>query len=37
MFFDDLTYNYNGLFKSDIKMDILSDWDKIIALFGQKS
>ena len=36
-YFDDLTYNYNGLFKSDIKMDILSDWDKIIALFGQKN
>ena len=36
-YFDDLTYNYNGLFKNDIKMDILRDWDKIIALFGQKS
>lgn len=36
-YFTDLTYNYSVLFKSDITLENINDWNKIIALFGQKN
>ena len=36
-YFNDVTYNYNVLFKSNTGIENLSDWNKIIALFGQKN
>ena len=36
-YFTDLTYNYSFLFKSDITLENINDWNKIIALFGQKN
>lgn len=36
-YFNDLTYNYSVLFKSDITLEGINSWDKIIALFGQKN
>lgn len=36
-YFTDLTYNYSVLFKSDITLEDINNWNKIIALFGQKN
>ena len=36
-YFNDLTYNYSVLFKSDITLESINNWDEIIALFGQKN
>lgn len=36
-YFIDLTYNYSGLFKNNITLEDINNWNKIIALFGQKN
>lgn len=36
-YFIDLTYNYNVLFKNNITLEDINNWNKIIALFGQKN
>ena len=36
-YFIDLTYNYSVLFKNNITLEDINNWNKIIALFGQKN
>lgn len=36
-YFIDLTYNYSVLFKNNISLEDINNWNKIIALFGQKN
>lgn len=36
-YFTDLTYNYSVLFKNNITLEDINNWNKIIALFGQKN
>lgn len=36
-YFIDLTYNYSVLFKNNTTLEDINNWNKIIALFGQKN
>lgn len=36
-YFKDLTYNYSVLFRSDITLENINSWDKIITIFDQKN
>ena len=36
-YFIDLTYNYSVIFKNNITLEDINNWNKIIALFGQKN